>query len=70
MTTKKLSRVQEKVLFRLSYEWQSAYDLCTSLATMDALVHKGYAMKQFRLGSCFSSRTSIFYKKSAVECEK
>lgn len=63
MTTKELSAAQNRASNKLTREWQSAYGLQESLATLDALVKHGLCIRRGGgLGSIFSPRTSWEYK--------
>ena len=62
----KLTPTQESAYRKLTNEWQSGYDLQESMATLDALVKKGYAKSSGHgsLSSVYSPRTSILYKRN------
>lgn len=42
--------------------WKTAYDLQVSLATLNALVRKGWAESKVTNGYMFSPRTCIYYR--------
>ena len=64
MANAKLSKAQEAALEKLSEtEWKSAYDVDCSLATLNALVTKGYARSKHTVGSMAFPRNSILFKK-------
>jgi hypothetical protein len=58
----KLTVVQERAYLLLSDKWQCAYELKCSLATLNALVLKGYAERTSELGASFFPRTSINFR--------
>lgn len=60
----KLSPAQERALAKLSDKWQSAYTLQESMNTLDALVRRGLAARNYGgVGSLFSPRTAIHYRR-------
>ncbi len=59
----KLTPTQLSAYTKLSpMVWKSAYDLRVSLATLDALVRKGWAESKVTTGYMFSPRTNIYYR--------
>jgi len=59
----KLSKVQIRTLNKLNaYEWQSAYKINESLATLQALVHKGLVESKHTLGAFSFPRTGILFR--------
>lgn len=63
MAQVKLSKTQERALSKLSYKWQSAYEIGESIATLNALVRHGLAKsKTDELGYMYSPRTAIYFK--------
>lgn len=60
---KKLSPAQQKALMNCAPQWQSAYRIGASLATLDALVKLGVLERHtMRPGDIFSSRTANYYR--------
>lgn len=59
----KLSRAQQEALTRCSDDWQSAYSIGATLATLDALVRLGELEHHAEtLGALFSPRTANYYR--------
>ena len=61
----KLSHAQRSAYLKLSpMVWKSAYDVRASMATMEALVKKGWAESKGHgsLGSMYSPRTTVMYR--------
>jgi hypothetical protein len=61
--TAKLSPTQERAMAKLTQEWQSAYELRESLATLGSLVRKGLAEVKHGYGSMFLPRAEIKYRR-------
>lgn len=62
-TIESLSGVQRMILGKLTDKWQSAYELRASLATLRALEREGLAKSKETLGSMFSPRVNILWRK-------
>jgi hypothetical protein len=63
----KLSPAQQVALARCTAEWQSAYELRASIATLNVLVRHGILQRRMdALGSMFSPRTANHYRLSAA----
>jgi len=69
MNAEKLSRAQASALARLAEEYKAnprmrhtAYDLSTSLATLNALAKRGLVEKCNNHGSLFCPRSAIFFR--------
>lgn len=59
-----LTKVQQRALDKMVLgKVYCAYELHESMATLDALVRKGYLKKRSGLGAMFSPRTEIEYMK-------
>lgn len=61
----KLSTTQLAAYTKLSpMVWKTAYDIQVSMATLDALVRKGWAESKGHgsLGSSYSPRTTVYYR--------
>jgi hypothetical protein len=62
--SKKLTKIQTEILDKMPKGKElSAYDLQCSLATLNALYHKGYVSRTSRSGSMFCPRTGITFQK-------
>ena len=59
----KLTKKQEEVYAKLTSKPQSAYTLGCPISTLNALVAKGLANKNSKIGSMFSPRTNIYFTK-------
>jgi len=63
----KLTPAQQKALPKLTGEWQCAYSIGVSMATLSALCSKGFAEhKQDALGAMFSPTTANHYRLKGV----
>jgi hypothetical protein len=60
----KLSPKQMSVYLKMDYTWKSAYELRARLDTLQAIVKKGYAEGYYGLGSSFSPRTGIKFRRT------
>ncbi len=59
----KLSTAQQAAISNCGDDWQSAYQIGASLATLDALVKRCILERRTdALGGMFSPRTSNFYR--------
>lgn len=61
----KLTPIQSQVLYRFPKDkWKSAYDLQVSMATLNALVEKGFLERRGvgTLGAHYSPRTTVEYR--------
>lgn len=67
----KLTSAQQVAYERLSTtEWKSAYDLQSSIVTLNCLVMKGYAESKSGLGSMVFPRTSIEFRAIIEKAER
>jgi len=65
--TTKLSPSQQVALARCTTEWQSAYQLQATVATLDALVKRSILERHTdALGAMFSPRTANHYRLNAA----
>lgn len=62
--TMKLSPKQMNVYLKMDYTWKSAYELRTRLDILERIVQKGYAESYHGLGSSFSPRTEIKFRRT------
>jgi hypothetical protein len=63
----KLTPAQQVALARCTAEWQSAYRLQASIATLDALVKRGILQRHTdALGAMFSPRNANNYRLAAA----
>jgi len=63
----KLTPAQQVALARCTAEWQSAYQLRASIATLDALVKRGILQRHTDAhGYMFSPRTANHYRLAAA----
>ena len=59
----KLTPTQARALAKLTDDWNDAYGIGESIATLNAIVKKGVAEhKQDMLGAMFSPRTANHYR--------
>ena len=61
----KLTPIQSRVLYRFPKDkWKSAYDMQVSMATLNALVEKGFLERRGvgTLGAHYSPRTTVEYR--------
>lgn len=59
----KLSTAQQAAISNCGDDWQSAYQIGASLATLDALVKRGILERRTdALGAMFSPRTANYYR--------
>jgi len=61
----KLTPIQSRVLYRFPKDkWKSAYDMQASMATLNALVEKGFLERRGvgTLGAHYSPRTTVEYR--------
>lgn len=62
--SKKLSKAQKVVLNKMnSGQWYTAYDLNCSLTTLESLANRKILEMKSGLGSMFSPRTEIYFRK-------
>ena len=63
-----LTKVQQRTLNKMiPGKTYNAYQLGESLASLDALVKKGYLEKRAGLGAMFSPRTEIQYRRISTD---
>lgn len=61
----KLTPIQSRVLYRFPKDkWKTAYDMQVSMATLNALVEKGFLERRGvgTLGAHYSPRTTVEYR--------
>lgn len=63
----KLSKTQQRVLEKLTNEWQSSYTLGEGLNTLESLVNKGLIEVKRELGSSFMPRIQIKFRKKDLK---
>ena len=54
--------LQERALDKLTYQWQSAYDLSEKINTLNALVRMGKAEVKREIGSETFPKSMTFYR--------
>lgn len=64
----KLTPAQQVALARCTTDWQSAYDLRATIATLDALVKRGILQRHTdALGAIYDPRTANYYRLNAAK---
>lgn len=66
----KLSQKQEEamaIMTLMTKNWRSSYELGISLNTLQALEKRGLIRSKHNLGSMFSPRTAILWRKESQE---
>ena len=61
----KITQIQKRTFEKLSEtEWRSSYEIGESLKTLQELAKKKMVKTKYELGSGFSPRTAILWKRS------